>query len=85
MTDIPWQPDDSWRSANRAETATVGRYELIAVDMPATARLPAAISWELYGPPYYTTLLAWGKCASFEEAKAVAEAALKEIRGKEAS
>jgi hypothetical protein len=78
---ISWELDPSWTAANRCEIATIGEYELIAIDLPATPRQPAVISWEIYGPPGRTNLLRWGKCATFDEAKVVAEAALKEIRG----
>lgn len=78
MPDVTWEPCEDYTSANRAEMAVVGDYELIAADLPETPRQDAAISWELYGPPDATTLITWGKSGTFEEAKATAEAALAE-------
>jgi hypothetical protein len=76
MTAIHWMPDSEFWSAKRAEHAFVGGYELIAFDLPATARDPAEIGFEVFGPPDYGTLIATGRAETFERARAAAEIAL---------
>jgi hypothetical protein len=74
---IKWTHDPEFWSAEQAEHAIVGNYELVALNLQPTAQFPTRdIGWELFGPPERQTQLATGKCATFEEAKAAAEAAL---------
>jgi hypothetical protein len=44
--------------------------------LPATARDPAEIGFEVFGPPDYGTLIATGRAETFERARAAAEIAL---------
>lgn len=77
LPSIKWTRDPEFRSTEQAEHAIVGNYELVALNLHPTARFPTRdIGWELFGPPERQTQLATGKCATFEEAKAAAEAAL---------
>ena len=77
LPSIKWTHDPEFWSAEQAEHAIVGNYELVALNLQPTAQFPTRdIGWELFGPPERQTQLATGKCATFEEAKAAAEAAL---------
>jgi hypothetical protein len=80
MTEILWKPDDSFKGATRAETARVGLYELIAMDMPARPPMDRYFWWALYGPPYYTGRIDTGNATSFDDAKAKAIEALERIK-----
>jgi hypothetical protein len=71
-----WKADSEFWSADRAEKRIVGPYELVAFDIPAGADCPAEIGWELFGGPSFLTQLATGRTATFDQAKAAAEAAL---------
>ena len=74
---IKWTRDPEFWSAEQAEHAIVGNYELVAFNLQPTAHFPTRdIGWELFGPPKWQTQLATGKCVTFDEAKAAAEAAL---------
>ena len=69
--------DPEFWSAGQAEHAIVGKYEIVAFNLQPTAQFPTRdIGWELFGPPKRQRQLATGKCATFDEAKAAAEAAL---------
>jgi len=76
-TAIVWSRDPEFPSPSHAEHAHVGRYELVAFDLPATDREPWIIGWELFGGPDLQTLLDKGVGATFGDAKTAAEAALK--------
>ncbi|WP_316184796.1 hypothetical protein [Bradyrhizobium sp. SZCCHNRI1003] len=71
-----WHPDPEFWSANRAEHRLVDGYELVAFDLPAANGFPAEIGWELFGGPDGSALIATGQAATFDAAKAAAEAAL---------
>jgi hypothetical protein len=74
---IQWTPDSGFWSAEQAEHAVVGKYELVAFNLEPTPQFPARdIGWELFGPPRRRTRLAAGTCATFGGAKAAAERAL---------
>jgi hypothetical protein len=56
---IKWTRDPQFWSAERAEHAVVGNYEIVAFDLPPTAGFPTRdIGWELFGPPNRRTQLA---------------------------
>jgi hypothetical protein len=77
MLRIKWTRDPEFWSAEQSEHAIVGNHELVAFNLQPTAQFPTReIGWELFGPPERHTQVATGKCASVEEAKAAAEAAL---------
>jgi hypothetical protein len=74
---IEWSHDPEFWSATAAEHAFVGPYELVAFDIPPSDQFPARdIGWELFGGEKFMSQLAKGKAASFDEAKAAAEAEL---------
>ena len=75
-TAFPWKPDPEFRSANRAEHAIIGGYELVAFDLPSTlSGVPQIIGWELFTGPDLRELVAKGDAPTFEAAKAATEAA----------
>jgi len=73
---VGWHPDPEFWSANRAEHRLVDGYELVAFDLPTMNGFPAEIGWELFGGPDCSALIATGQAATFDAAKAAAEAAL---------
>jgi hypothetical protein len=75
---VAWHPDPEFWSANRAEHAFVGPYELVAFDLPARNGFPAEIGWELFGGIERMEQLDSGRGVSFEEARQNAEKALTE-------
>lgn len=80
MTAEPnWVSDPNWRSADRAERAVVGSYELVAFDVPADGDKPRMIGWEISTGPELQTQVATGRSDSFDEAKLAAEVALHSI------
>lgn len=83
-TEVNWRTDPSWWSANRAEKAIVGPYELVAFDLPAHKDFLPEIGWEVFGGPARQDQLATGTAQTFDQAKADAEAAWKSIAGGEA-
>jgi hypothetical protein len=75
-TAFPWKPDPEFGSANRAEHAILGDYELVAFDLPSTlSGVPHIIGWELFTGPDPHKLVDKGDAPTFEAAKAAAEAA----------
>ena len=75
-TAFPWKPDPEFGSANRAEHAIIGGYELVAFDLPSTVPgVPHIIGWELFTGPDLHKLVDRGDAVTFEAAKAAAEAA----------
>jgi hypothetical protein len=78
MTDptaFPWKPDPEFGSANRAEHAVIGDYELVAFDLPSTLPGVPLIGWELFTGPDLRELVDKGDAPTFEAAKSAAEAA----------
>ena len=71
--ELNWTPDLEWRSANRAEHAIVGLYELLAFDLPPGDSHPREIGWEVYTGPKLLDQVASGLAESFDEAKSKAE------------
>jgi hypothetical protein len=81
-TAFPWKPDPEFGSAERAEHALIGGYELVAFDIPATPTgEPRIIGWELFGGPDLFSLVEEGDAGSFEAAKSAAEAAYRAHKG----
>ena len=75
-TAFPWKPDPEFGSANRAEHAIIGGYELVAFDLPSTLPgVPHIIGWELFTGPDLHELVDKGDAPTFEAAKSAAEAA----------
>jgi hypothetical protein len=75
---IPWRPDPEFASANRAEHAIIGGFELIAYDLPETRKgEPRIVGWELFTGPDLHDLIDKGDAETFEAAKAAAEAAFR--------
>jgi hypothetical protein len=74
-----WKPDPGRSSANRAEHAVVGAYELMAYDLPADSMGPRLIGWEIFTGPKYDKQVAIGETATFNEAKEAAEAAWRKL------
>jgi hypothetical protein len=74
---IEWSHDVEFWSATAAEHVFVGPYELVTFGTPPSDQFPARdIGWELFGGEKFMSQLAKGKAASFDEAKATAEAEL---------
>ena len=73
---LGWHSAPEFWSANRAEQRFVDGHQLIAFDLPVAGGFPAEIGWELFGGVGCATLIATGQVATFEAAKAAAEAAL---------
>jgi hypothetical protein len=87
MTSEPTMPDwkpmaEGW-TAERAEHAFVPGYELIVMQLAAepSKGWVAEISWEVFGGPKLEDQLFTGVTATFEEAKAQAEAAWRRVIG----
>lgn len=92
---IVWKHEDAYTSPEppfmpevipiRAETARTAFYELVALEMPYGPEATERFCWEVHGhpaaglSPLSLDLLETGHAASFDEAKAKAEAALHEI------
>jgi hypothetical protein len=68
-----WSSDPEWWSANRAEHAVVGHFELVAFDLPESDKHPRKIGWEVFTGPKLLDLVASGTAASFDEAQKQAE------------
>ncbi len=64
-----WQADVEWPMATRAERATVGDYELIALQIAADGAWPEEIRWEIFGPPDHKQQIATGRSEDFGRAK----------------
>jgi hypothetical protein len=64
-----WVPDPEWPTANRAEHAIVGEYELVAYDLPDNGVAPRLIGWEIFTGPKFMTPVASDVAESFEAAK----------------
>ena len=75
MSDIVWTRDSEWRSAQHAEKAIIGEYELVVFDLAADEHHQAEIGWEIFAGPGRTDQLATGHCSTLEEAKRAAETA----------
>jgi hypothetical protein len=77
---ITWQPDPEFLSATRAEHAIVGDHELVAFDLPPTPGFPKRdIAWEIFTGPRLHDKIAGADAVSFEEAKAAAERAFRDL------
>ena len=72
---LHWVDDSAYWSANRAQHAIVGDYELIAYDIPPTGDAAAKIGWEIYTGPNQSQLLRTQEATDFNAAKAAAEQA----------
>jgi hypothetical protein len=78
---ITWKPDPAFWSANRAEHAFVDDHELVAFDLPPTPGFESRdIAWEIFRGPSLLDKIAGATAASFEEAKAAAESAYRDLR-----
>lgn len=75
---FPW-------STTTAERAIVDRYELMAFDAPPEGSRPRNIGWALTTGPGFKTHVAGGPAASFEAAKAAAEAEVRRIEAAKAT
>jgi hypothetical protein len=71
-----WQPDVSFRPPGRAEHGFIDGFELLAFDLPGYKDDPRVIGWEVFGGDDFLTMVTKGTCATLEDAKAAAEAAL---------
>lgn len=72
---IQWEPEPEFWSANRAERARIGTYELVAFDLSPDQLGHRTIGWELFAGPKLQDLVAKGDADSFKAAQAAAEAA----------
>jgi len=75
----PGRSPQFW-SADQAGKAVVGKFELVAFDIPSSPNFPTReIRWELFGGAKRQTQLARGQAQSFDDAKAAAEDALRSV------
>ncbi|ATI80756.1 hypothetical protein [Sphingobium yanoikuyae] len=72
---LNWVDDPAFWSANRAQHAFAGDYELIAYDLPTVGTAEARIGWEIYIGPDHSQLAKADEAADFDAAKAAAEKA----------
>jgi hypothetical protein len=73
-----WRPLAEMWSAEQAEHAHIAGYELTAFVIAEDALMgwPRVIGWEIHGGPTLLDLVVKGDAATFEHAKAQAEASL---------
>lgn len=74
-----WTRDPEFWSVPCAEHALVDGYELVAFDIPADARHPRDIGWEVFTGPKLLDRVANGTALSFENAKRAAEGAWRRL------
>jgi hypothetical protein len=79
-----WKRLAAMWSAEQAEHAHVAGYELTAFVVPADPGKgwPREIGWEVHGGTKLLDLVATGKAASFDEAKALAVSAWRAVRAR---
>lgn len=70
-----WRHEPEFWSATKAEHAIVGKYELVAFDLPPHGPTPRIIGWEVFTGSKFYDQVAKGDAESFDNAKTAAEAA----------